>query len=157
MPKDKKSFFERLTGSVHVDQEETNTRPDHHKHEFIIKKENDFQNTDNEEGELTVDVYQTPKAVVIKTMAAGVKPENLNISITRDTVTIRGQRESEKSVSDDDYFCRELYWGSFSRTVVLPQEIDLDGVEASEHHGLLTITLPKIDKDKEAKIKIKSL
>ncbi len=59
---------------------------------------------ESEDGELTVDVYQTANEIIIKTMVAGVRPEDLDITITRDMVTIRGKRETEKSVSDDDYF-----------------------------------------------------
>jgi HSP20 family molecular chaperone IbpA len=80
---------------------------------------------------------------VIKTIVAGVKPEDLDISISRDMVTIRGKREEVREVSDEDYFHRELYWGSFSRTILLPEEIDVEAAEASERHGLLTVRLPK--------------
>ena len=79
-------------------------------------------NNTPEEGELSVDVYQNPNEIVIKTMVAGVKPEDLDVSISRDMVTAKGKRENERIVADDDYFHKELYWGSFSRTaVVLPQ------------------------------------
>ena len=108
------------------------------------------------DGQLTIDVYQTPSDVVIKTMVAGVKPEDLDIDISRDMVTIRGKRESEKVVSEEDYFHKELYWGSFSRTVLLPQEIDVEEAEAIEKHGLLIIRLPKINKDKQTKLKVRS-
>ena len=109
-----------------------------------------------EEGQLTVDLYQTPDDIIIKTITAGVKPEELDISITRDMVTIHGHREETREVSEEDYFNRELYWGSFSRSVLLPQEIDVEGAEASEKHGLLTIKLPKLDKHRETKLKVKT-
>lgn len=107
------------------------------------------------EGELTVDVFQTPDMVVIKSMIAGVRPEDLDISITRDVVTIRGKREEEKVVADEDFIARELYWGSFSRTVALPTEIDVDEAEAVEKHGLLILKLPKLDRKKKSKLKVK--
>ena len=88
-------------------------------------------------------------------MVAGVKPEDLDVSITRDMVTIKGKRETERTVSDDDYFHRELYWGTFSRNIVLPQEIDVDGAEAIEKHGLLILRLPKLDKHRSTKLKVR--
>jgi HSP20 family protein len=90
-------------------------------------------------------------------MVAGVKPEDLDVSISRDMVTVKGRRENEKVISDDDYFHRELYWGTFSRSIVLPQEIDVDAAEAVEKHGLLIIRLPKIDKARQTKLKVKSI
>ena len=89
-------------------------------------------------------------------MIAGVRPEDLDVSITRDMVTIRGKRESNAEVSVGDFFFSELYWGSFSRTIILPQEIEIEESDASEKHGLLTIRLPKLDKGRQAKLKIKS-
>lgn len=109
------------------------------------------------EGELTVDVYQTPESIIIKTMIAGVRPEDLDISISRDMVTIKGRREEEKVVREEDYFARELYWGSFSRTITLPTEIDVDEAEAVEKHGLLILKLPKLDKKRQSKLKVKTI
>ncbi len=148
MAKDKRSFFERLAGSRPVKEEEKTQKK-------ISARNEEELVTDDEEGQLTVDVYQTPDDIVIKTMTAGVKPEDLDIAITRDMVTIRGQREGGMETSDEDYFSRELYWGTFSRTIMLPQEIDVEGAEASEKHGLLTIKLPKLDKHRETKLKVK--
>ena len=108
------------------------------------------------EGELSVDVYQTPTHIVIKAMIAGVRPEDLDVSLTRDMVTIRGKREQHTEGGGDDFFFQELYWGSFSRTIVLPQEVEIEEAEASEKPGLLTIKLPKLDKGRHAKLKVKS-
>ena len=109
------------------------------------------------DAELTVDVYQTADMIVVKSMIAGVRPEDLDVSITRDTVTIRGKREEERVSSSDDYFIRELYWGSFSRSVTLPEEIDVDESEAIEKHGLLILRLPKLDKKRQSKLKVKTI
>ncbi len=109
-----------------------------------------------EEGELAVDVYQTPTHIIIKAMIAGVKPEDLDVSITRDKVTLRGKREKHIEGNAGDFFFQELYWGTFSRIVTLPQEIDIEGADASEKHGLLTLRLPKLDKGRQTKLKIKS-
>ncbi len=143
----KKSFFEKLTGIARVDDERLS--------EGMGR---DVQDLDSEtEGELAIDMYQTPTEIVVKTMVSGVKPEDIDISITRDMITIKGKREESHDFSDDDFFHRELYWGSFSRTVVLPQEIEVEEVEATNKNGMLTIRLPKLDKNKQAKVKIRSL
>jgi HSP20 family protein len=155
MAKEKKSFFERLTGTVRM-EDEAESKP--------VKKGNGNANVGDwmteeteQEGELTVDVYQTPEMIVIKSMIAGVRPEDLDISITRDMVTIRGKREEERIARDDDYFARELYWGSFSRSISLPEEIDVDESEAVEKHGLLILKLPKLDKKRQSKLKVKTV
>jgi HSP20 family protein len=107
-------------------------------------------------GELAVDVYQTPEAIVVKAFIAGVMPTTIDISLTREMLTISGQRQDEREVDEDDYFQRELFWGSFSRTILLPEEIDVDMAEASEKHGILMIRLPKINKGKQTKLKVRS-
>jgi HSP20 family molecular chaperone IbpA len=111
---------------------------------------------EEEAGELAIDVYQTPSHIVIKAMIAGVRPEDLDVSITRDMVTIRGKRERHTEGTAGDFFFQELYWGSFARTIVLPQEIEIEEAEATEKHGLLIIRLPKLDKGRQAKLKVKS-
>ena len=159
MAKDSRSFFERLTGTVRMDEpSEIKTAK-----KQLTAKAHDTdplasvwadEETESE-GELTVDVYQTADSIVIKSMIAGVKPDDLDISITRDSVTIRGHREEEKIAKEDDYFARELYWGSFSRTIQLPEEIDVDEADAVDKHGLLILKLPKLDKRKQSKLKVK--
>lgn len=147
MAKDKRSFFERLTGTVSLSNELENDLPE--------MREENWMNNAPEEGELSVDVYQNQNEIVIKTMVAGVRPEDLDVSISRDMVTIKGKRESERTIADDDYFHKELYWGSFSRTIVLPQEIDVDAAEAIEKHGLLILKLPKLDKNRQTRLKVR--
>jgi len=110
----------------------------------------------NGEGQLMVDVYQTPTEIVIKSAMAGVKPEDIDISVTNDMITIKGKRELDEEIKSNDYFYQECYWGSFSRSIILPMEIDADRVSASLKNGILTIRLPKIDKNKVKKIKIKA-
>lgn len=153
----KRSFFERLTGTVRMDDRDDIDEPTPAK---SLKASADgisdwMEEETEEEGELTVDVYQTGDMIVIKSMIAGVRPEDLDISITRDMVTIRGKREEERVSNEDDYFTRELYWGSFSRTISLPQEIDVDEAEAIEKHGLLILKLPKMDKKRQSKLKVR--
>jgi HSP20 family protein len=157
MAKDKRSFFEKLTGVRIQEENEEKERRVPIKEERKNAKESKWaEEIEEEDGQLTVDVYQTPDDVIVKTITAGVKPDDLDITITRDMITIRGHREESHEITDEDYFTRELYWGSFSRTILLPQEIDVEGAEAAEKHGLLTLKLPKLDKHRETKLKVKT-
>ena len=156
MSKDKRSFFERLTGTVRMDEDRIESKPT----KKDRPKETDSSWIDEEsekDGELTVDVYQTAEMIVVKSMIAGVRPEDLDVSITRDMVTIRGHREEERISREEDYLARELYWGSFSRTIQSPEEIDVDEAEAVEKHGLLILKLPKLDKKRQSRLKVKTV
>ncbi|HUW71960.1 MAG TPA: Hsp20/alpha crystallin family protein [Candidatus Humimicrobiaceae bacterium] len=106
------------------------------------------------EGELAIDVYQIENEVVIQSAIAGVKPENLDIAIERDILTIRGNREKPFEESGD-YFTQECYWGPFSREVVMPVEVDPERVEATMKDGILTIKIPKMLREKLRKIKVR--
>ncbi len=110
----------------------------------------------DEEGQLTVDVYKTEDLIVIKSIIGGVRPEDLDVSITSDMVTIKGKRNNPDDVSPDDYYYQECFWGNFSRSIILPCDIKTDGVEASIKNGILTIKLPKIEKNTSMKIEVKS-
>lgn len=181
--KKKRSFIDRLTGSVHIpdydddyyedgedgyDEEEashheTQRPPQKHlehaqapSHLNRPPEPHHLLDDDDESGELAVDVFETPDEIIVKAMVAGVKPADLDIDIARDMVTIHGVREYEDEIEEDDYYHKELYWGSFKRTVMLPEEIDVDLSEATERHGLLVLRLPKVDKARKAKLRVKS-
>lgn len=163
----KRSFLERLTGSIRMDDEEESTTPKEEPSKKITLNGKDIEGLGNnekdsnweeeQEAELTIDLYQTPGEIIIQTMIAGVHPDNLSINITRDSITIRGKREENQSINKENYFVQELYWGTFSRTMSLPEEVNPEEAEAIEKHGLLIIRLPKIDKNKETKLKVKSI
>lgn len=108
------------------------------------------------DGQLTIDVYQTPDEIVIESPIAGVQPEDLDISITAESVTIKGSRQHERRAKDEDYFYQETYWGRFSRSIVLPQEVDAEKSDASVKNGVLTIRLPKLNRQRSKKIKVQS-
>ena len=116
----------------------------------------DWYSTDYE-GELSVDVYQTEVSVVVVSTMAGVKPEDLEITLNNDVITIRGRREQPNQVLPDDYFYRECYWGGFSRSIVLPVEVKADEVQASLKNGVLTVTLPKAQKSKSVLVKVETV
>ena len=151
MPRDSRSFFEKLTGSVKLNDD----LPPETGAEVAKAKKGDWLESP-EEGELTVDMMQTADDIILQTMVAGVKSDDLDVTITRDMVTLKGKRQSSQEVSEKDYFYRELYWGSFSRSILLPQEVDSDRSQATLKNGLLTIKLPKLDKAKTQKLKVKS-
>ncbi len=153
----RKSFFERLTGSVRAQEELDEPTTKKIAVKGTHKNNNDWMEEEAEEAELTVDLYQTPTDIIVQTMVAGVKPEDLELTIARDMITIRGKREESRTIDEDNYFTKELYWGTFSRTISLPQEVDPEEAEATEKHGLLTIKLPKIDKEKKTSVKVKSV
>lgn len=166
MPRRKQSFFQRLTGSVDVDEyDEFDEVDEEYDDEYYEDDDgyeepargdgNEWMEEEQEEGQLTVDVFQTADDIVVKSIVAGVSPNDLDVSITRDMVTIRGKRDEEKEVADDNYFHKELYWGSFSRTILLPAEVEVEDAQATEKNGLLIIRLPKIDKEKQTKLKVK--
>lgn len=175
----KRSFFERLAGNLRFDDtdeeiEEVDIKreipatrdekiPEPHRQIHVTPNKTGFDEKPvppppaEEIGELPVDVYETPTEVIIQTLIAGVLPEHLTINITRDIVSISGKREGNRSISDDSYHIRELYWGSFERIVELPAEVEIDSAEAIERHGMLMIKLPKIDKKRKSVLKIKSI
>lgn len=95
-----------------------------------------------EEGQLSVDVFRDADDLVIRSTVAGVKPEEIDISMHGDLLTIRGKRQSEREVDEQQWFYRECYWGSFSRSIVLPYEVVTDQAKASLKNGVLEVRIP---------------
>lgn len=180
MTKTKRSFFAKLTGTSRVDEEtsidsetsrpvalyeddsqqesfmQVDTQPD--RPSFARPDANATQweqEPEDNDGQLTIDMYQTESEVVIKSTIAGVKPEDIDVSINNDMITIRGSRHMEEEVSEDKYYYQECYWGSFSRSVVLPVDVLSDKVEAALKNGILTVRLPKADINKVKKIQVR--
>lgn len=159
----KPSFLSRLTGNSDTEYDYFDdsgtpavfegTGAERHTH---ISTRDEKWEAEEPQGELAVDIYQTQDAIVVKALVAGVQPTSIDISLTREMLTISGSRSDEREVEDDGYFQRELYWGSFSRTILLPEEVDVDMAEASEKHGILMIRLPKINKKRQTKLKVRS-
>ncbi|MFA5777047.1 MAG: Hsp20/alpha crystallin family protein [Parcubacteria group bacterium] len=170
MTKVKKSFLEILTGAKKIDEEENtsmpiyaeeetemimNNRPDLMAQPERSPSSNSWTSASDVEGQLTIDVYQTETDIVIKSTIAGVKPEDLDVAINNDMVTIRGERKNEEMVGSENYYYQECYWGSFSRSVVLPVDIISEKAEASLKNGILTIRLPKADINKIKRIQVR--
>lgn len=161
----KRSFFERLSGNSSVPDafdafdEELPPTPalakEKRSHASVTRAEEIHDDLPAGEGQLPVDVHQTASDIIIRAFVAGVRPDELGISISRDMVEISGSRVEREQISGPDYFTQELFWGSFSRNILLPQEIDVESSSASAKDGLLTIILPKLDKARQTKLKVK--
>ncbi|MFO7807487.1 MAG: Hsp20/alpha crystallin family protein [Candidatus Moraniibacteriota bacterium] len=212
MPKQKKSFFEKLTGIQKVDEDDEEIQVTNNPASFADREEfeedqeemyefpedgedetqeqyDDFQESDFEdeyeddyeeeppkkqrepvnkapvasedenqadsEGQLTIDVYQNDREIVIKSTIAGVKPEDLDVNINDEMVTIKGKRDQGEEVDPENYYYQECYWGPFSRTIILPVEIVTDKAEALMKNGILTIKLPKAESTKTRKLQVR--
>ena len=170
----RKSFLQRLTGSFREDEDEEeaiekmsqvnrksfsslNIKDLDEEEDEIEIEEDEIDSLVTVEGQLGIDLFETQLEVIVKTMIPGVRKEDIDISLSRDMLTIRGERKDEKTIADDDYHYKELYWGTFSRTVKLPHEVDIDRAEATESQGMLTLRLPRIDRGRQAKLKVKNM
>ena len=107
-----------------------------------------------EEGQLAIDVYETNGDFVIQSTIAGVKAENLDITVENDMVTIRGSRQTQAELEGKKYYYQECYWGAFSRQVILPEEVDGSKAEATMKDGVLTLKIPKVKKIQKRKITV---
>ena len=167
MDKETKSFFEKLAG---INPNKTRNNLGAVKNNKKVGREEDenFSETleeinnnslpeifEDAEGQLTIDVYQNPKEFIVESTIAGVKPEDIDISITPESIMIKGRREKEEKIQEGDYLYQECYWGRFTRSIILPQEIDPDSSQATIKNGVLKVVLPKINKQKTKKIKVR--
>ncbi len=176
----KPSFFEKITGTKSVQREPRITQsqlrrpqrppaqePPQEKitRDVQIQEETPKKETPNlekrkkeflseAEGQLVLDVYQDDGNIIVKSTLAGVKPEDIDITITNDMLSIKGAREKEENIEEDNYYYQECYWGAFSRSVILPTEVEADRIQASIKNGVLTIVLPKAEKVKTKKISV---
>lgn len=112
---------------------------------------------EEEEGQLAIDVFKTDNEIIIQSTIAGVKAEDLDITIQNDMVTIKGERKREIEVPPENYFYQECYWGPFSRSVILPEEVKAEKATAELKNGILTLRLPKAEKSKATKIKVRQV
>ncbi len=101
---------------------------------------------DEFEGQLAIDVYQTEAEIVIKAPIAGVRQEDLEVNVTDEQITIKGERHDTSSAEVEGYMVQECYWGSFTRTFVFPMAVDSDKATAKLVDGILTISVPKAAK-----------
>ncbi len=118
----------------------------------------DLTETNPEEGEgtLTVDVYEDGDYLVVESTVAGVDDNDLEVNITTESVTIRGTRDRKKQIEEKDYFYQELFWGTFSRSIILPHEVDPEESVATLKNGILTVKMPRLNRHKMKKLKVKA-
>lgn len=110
--------------------------------------------SDEDEGQLALDVFQKNDKIVIYSAIAGIDPDKLDISLHNDILTIRGERKMDETVEDENYFYKECYWGKFSRSIILPTEVKAEEISATIKNGILKIVLPKANPQKKIKIKV---
>ena len=152
------NFFKKLAGidsKKNIDNELINVNEEAIDELTEQTGEGEWLNNNYEEGQLSVDVYQTPSNLIVVSTIAGVRPEDIDISLNNDMLTIRGKREMRRTVSDDDYLYKECYWGNFSRSIILPVEIKPEQIQASLESGVLTVVLPKAKTSKQISIKVR--
>lgn len=119
-------------------------------------RQEQLKNIPDPENQLKLDVYQTINEIVIKSAIAGVEQRDIEIDITNDILTIKGAVNKDETVKAEAYYYKECHWGPFSRSVILPSDIDTTGIRAMLKNGVLTIRLPKSGKIQTQKIKIQS-
>jgi HSP20 family protein len=107
---------------------------------------------------LPVDVYETDTSVIVKAgPVVGVKPENIDVSLVGDTLTIKGESTQEETVNQESYLRRERRFGTFTRSVIIPRAVKADQAAASYKDGILTITLPKSEDPQPRVINVKPI
>lgn len=147
----KKSFLEKLAGAKNTPLQNMPKRIQENNKEAPPR-----ETAQSYEGQLTIDVYQTANDIIVKSTIAGVKPEDLDVTINNDMLTIKGTRRNDARIKPEDYYYQECYWGPFSRSVILPTDVETDKVKAELKNGILTITLPKASKAKTKVIPVET-
>ncbi len=107
------------------------------------------------EGQLAIDVFQTPEEIIVQSAIGGIKPSDLEVTIENNMLQIKGSRQKQETIEKENYFLQECYWGSFSRQFVLPVEVDSSRAQAALKDGVLTVKIPKIKKEKVTRLLIK--
>ena len=151
----RESLRSRFSGEEEVIDDETEYVSDSEENIMSDQEAEYVSDGDDVEGALTIDVYQTDNDIVIVSTIAGVTSKDLDVSITNDMVTISGQRKNLSRVRQENYFYQECYWGGFSRSVILPIDVDAEKANAELKDGVLVVTLPKSEKVKSKKIPIR--
>ena len=144
----KKLFFKKSDLKQKSKKKKKTTKDQDILEEKILIEPSDNLKTD---GQLTVDIYQTSSDLVIQSAVAGVDLKDLDISIDKDLILIKGKRD-KPSKEKGDYFCKECYWGTFSRKIILPVEVNSDKIQATLKKGILIIKMPKKTKEEKKKI-----
>ena len=105
---------------------------------------------------LALDVADQDGSYVVKASVPGVNPEDVEVTLTDNVLTIRGEMKEDKDIKEESYHLRERRYGSFLRSVTLPMPVDANAIEAVNENGVLTLTLPKTEAVKPKKIEVKT-
>lgn len=116
--------------------------------------EDEWEEEDAVPGQLAVDVYETKEKLVVKARTAGVNKDDLDVSISDNTLSIRGTLSAGSEEEVENYFVQECYWGEFSRSIALPVPVKEEEIEAGLKDGVLTIKFTKVKQDTVKKIQI---
>jgi len=119
-----------------------------------IEKIEEKKTWDGPGGQLVVDVYETEKELVVVSAIAGIKTEQIEVSLENDILIIKGNRDNPSKDRDQRYFLKECYWGPFSKEIILPREIDTSRIDAKVKEGILTVRMQKIERAKNKKISV---
>jgi len=146
-----KDLFNKITGNVSDD--DMYQQYDEDDQVESLWDEEEVEEVDRDR-DLLVDVYQDEDNLYIRAFIPGIDPSSLDIDITRDMITLSGTSFNDASVGDENFFKQELVWGTFSRSISLPREIDIEMASASSRDGVVHLILPKIDKDRRTKLRV---
>lgn len=122
----------------------------------ILSKNNQEEWMEDYEGQLAIDVYETDSELILTAPIAGVSPENIDVQISDEFITIKGERADQKQAEASGYHIQECYWGAFSRSFEIPIQVDADHAQAIMKNGILTVVIPKLQKSKAKSLKIQA-
>ena len=145
-----KDLFNKITGNVSDDD----MYQDYETDDTVESLWDEEEQEEDRDRDLLVDVYQDEDNLYIRAFIPGIDPATLDIDITRDVITIKGTSNNDSSVGSENFFKQELSWGTYSRSISLPREIDIEMASASSRDGVVHLILPKIDKDRRTKLRV---
>lgn len=104
----------------------------------------------------SMDIYEKENSYVVRMELPGIKMEDVEISVSGDTLTVRGERKIPEDIEEEEYQTSEIFYGSFTRSVTLPEKVQADKINATFDDGILEIQIPKAEEEKPARIQIKA-
>jgi HSP20 family molecular chaperone IbpA len=120
-----------------------------------MPQKNAGQDADGPMGQLTVDIYHTPSDIVVESALAGARPEDIDVVVATDSISINGLRRRGLESSDAEYLHQECYWGKFTRSIILPEEVDPENASVKFKDGILSVRMPKTNRKKTRKLEVR--
>jgi HSP20 family protein len=106
-------------------------------------------------GQLTVDIYHTLNDIVVESAIAGARPEDIDVSVSPESISIKGMRRRELEGPEAEYLHQECYWGKFTRSIILPEEVDPESANVNFKNGILSVRMPKTNRKKMRKLEVR--